>query len=191
MADVKTLVSELVATEGVALEDLERALQNEDSIAVPGEFVSEGAAALPDHEIEKSEALYKIINTLKIPQKIKLAMFGNQTARGLLIRDKNKLIPMFVLQNPRISENELYEFARNTNLSEQVLRTIAGTSEWMKSYRMKIAVVSNPKVPVDVSMKWVKFLQKQDLRRLSRSKNIPQVVANQCRRLMEADKPGE
>ncbi len=189
---------ELVAVEsGLKREEIAQALKAESKIELPEDLVHElPEAEVPSataetegsekaKEVDLNDVLYKIINDLTIPQKIKLALFGNQTARGLLIRDKNRVIPMFVLQNARITENELFEFARNTNLSDAVLRVIAGNPEWMKTYRMKFAVCSNPKMPIDVSVKWVKFLQKQDLRRLSKSKNIPQVVANQARKLIE------
>jgi hypothetical protein len=150
-----------------------------DNINLPVELINE------DISEAKEAPLHAQIKEMGIPQKIKLALLGNQMARGLLIRETNKQIPLFVLQNPRLTENEVYEFARNANLNEQVFRTIAGNAQWMKSPSVKYAIVSNPKTPMDVSIKWVKYLQVKELRNLAKSKNIPQVVVTQSRKLLE------
>ena len=42
---------------------------------------------------------------MSVPEKIRLAMLGNQEARNLLIHDPNKVIPLAVLRNPKITED--------------------------------------------------------------------------------------
>ncbi len=166
-----------------ALEAQVRAvIEGQDEIVVPNELLDDLTGELTQ---EQTENLYAIIKDMPIPGKIKLALFGNQTARTLLIRDTNKQIPQFVLKNARITENEILEMARNSNLDEAVHRGLANNPSWMKSYAIKLAIVSNPKVPIDISLRWVKHIQEKDLRRLSKSKNIPQVIASQCRKLLE------
>lgn len=125
------------------------------------------------------------IRDLSIPQRIKLAMFGNKAARIALLRDPNRMVQMFVLDNPRISDGEIYDVAKNTNVDEAVLRAVASNAQWMKGYAMKLAVCMNPKMPVDVTLKWFKYLTDKDLVMLSRSKNVPQVLASQARKLSE------
>lgn len=142
-----------------------------------------------DMEAEEKEAYEKnllvLIRGLTIPEKIKLALKGNSIARALLIRESNKLIPMFVLENPGLTDFEVQEFARNKELDEGVLREISKNPTWMRLYSIKHSIVANPKTPIDVSIKWVKFLQDKDLRALAKSKNIPQVLAGQCRKVLE------
>ena len=178
--NLEELVDAFIASipEQVEREEIKLAVKGDDKIVLPQELLDENAK-------DSGAPLYKIIADLSIPQKIKLALFGNLTARNLLIRDTNRQIPFFVLQNARVTENEIQEWARNTNLSDQILRQIASNPEWMKSYNIKVSIVSNPKVPIDASLKWVKFLQTADLRRLAKSKNIPQVIANQCRKMLD------
>ena len=155
-----------------------------DGINLPNELTADSPAAAAA-DPAKSENLYKILKDATMPQKIKLAMFGNQFVRGMLIRDTNRIIPQFVLQNPRISENEINEFARNKDLDEAVLREIGNNSTWMKNYATKLNICFNPKVPLDVAMKWIKHLTTSDLARLGKSKNVAQVVATQSRKLSE------
>lgn len=125
------------------------------------------------------------ISKMKLPGRIKLAMFGNATARGLLIRDPNRIVQQFVLKNPRIQLRELEDFARNPNLSEQVLRTISSNAAWTKSYLVKLHLCLNPKTPSDLAVKWVKYLNQTDVRKLAKSKNVPQVVVTTARRRLE------
>lgn len=151
----------------------------EDDIEIPKEFLADV------EDGEEQGNLYSIINEMGIPQKIKLALFGNKLARAILIRDSNRQVSMVVLQNAGLGEGEILDFIRNPNLDDQIHRSIVRNSTWMKNYEMKAAVVANPKIPIDVALKFVKFLNNKDLKRYSKSKNIPQVIATQCKKISQ------
>ena len=159
-------------------DELKTIASGADAIVLPAELVKDG----PDTGEESAAAM---ISALRIPEKIKLALYGNKVARGTLIKDRYRQIPLFVLQNPRLTESEVLEFAKNTGLEQVVLRAIAAAPTWIKSYAIKLAIVSNPKVPIDASIRFVPHLLDKDLRRLAKSKNIPQAIAVQCRKLAE------
>jgi hypothetical protein len=153
-----------------------------DNIELPADLTDEDGVPA---DAAKSENLYKLVKDATMPQKIKLAMFGNQAVRNMLIRDTNRLVPQFVLQNPRLTDAEINEFARNKDLDEAVLREIGNNTSWMKNYTVKMSICFNPKVPVDVSMRWIKHLTTADLAKLGKSKNVPQVIATQGRKLAD------
>jgi biotin-[acetyl-CoA-carboxylase] ligase BirA-like protein len=132
-----------------------------------------------------SSNLAGLIREMKLGEKMKLGMLGSMTARALLIRDTNRLVRAAVMRNPRLSDNEIVEFARNANMEEQVLRLIAKNKSWMKIYPIKVGIVSNPKTPLDISVRWLKHLKDKELRILSKSKNVPSALVNQCRKLIE------
>ena len=160
-------------------QQVEQIRSGNDQVQVPTELLKEAPAS------PQSQNVAEMLRALKTPQKIKLALFGNRTVRALLIRDSNRQIPLFVLQNAKLTEDEVVEFSRNSNLDDSVLRAIANSSQWMKSYSVKMNIVSNPRVPLDLSLRWLKFVQEKDLRLLARSKNVSSVVANQARKLLE------
>lgn len=140
----------------------------------------------PQEENEaRTTAIGTLIKSMTMAQRIKLALFGNLAARTVLLRDTNKQIPLFVLENPRMTENEVADISRNTQVDESVLRAVGNNTQWMKNYALKINLVSNPKTPIDVAMKWLKFIKDKDLQRLARSKNLSQVIATQSRKLLE------
>ena len=183
-------LSEAISDEQLRME-IKSVQEGTDTAELPEELTEEvsdeEAMRILEEEIKKGESgnIYAQLKEMRLPQKIKLAMFGNRIVRNLLIRDTTRLIPMFVLHNPRITENEINEFAKNSNLDDTVLREIGNNATWMKNHSIKVALVSNPRVPIDVSLKWIKFLKPAELTKLSKSKNIPQVLATQCRKLAE------
>ena len=129
---------------------------------------------------------------MKLGQKIKTAMLGNMGARAMLIRENSRQIRQAVMKNPRLTENEVYEFAKNSNLDKQVFQMIGNDNTWMKSYAIQVAIVSNPKTPMEISIRWIKYLKDKELRDLSKSRNIPSALATQVRKLLETrnKKPG-
>ena len=134
---------------------------------------------------KESQDLRAQIQNMTIPQKIKLAMMGNSVARSLLIFNPNKMIQEFVLKNPRLSEPEVQAFLKSPNISDHALRFIASDKNLMKSYTNRVRLVSNPKTPGDVSMKWIRYLTQTDLKKLSKSRNVPNVVQTMAKRLTE------
>lgn len=150
---------------------------SKDQLTVP-------AKVNPEDEVAKD--LRAQLAEMSVPQKIKLAMFGNAVCRGVLILDPGKMIQQFVLKNPKLGINEIEAFAKNPNISDFVLRTLSESKNWMRNYSLKVSIVSNPKTPGDVALKWLRYLQEGDLRRVANSKNIPQLVATTAKkRLME------
>ena len=127
----------------------------------------------------------RLVSEMSMAQKIKTALLGNATCRRLLIFDPNRLIQDCVLNNPRIALHEIEDFSKNTTVDAQVLRSIANNSNWMKSYKVKLSLVTNAKCPLDLSLKWLKFLQGRDIKNIAKSKNVPQVLQNAAKKLAE------
>jgi hypothetical protein len=71
------------------------------------------------------------------------------------------------------------------------LRLIAAGREWMRNYQIRLALTTNPKTPLVISMRQLQTLTERDIRQLAKSKNVPQAIASQCRRLLFAMRPGE
>ncbi len=153
----------------------------EDAAQFPGELVLEHhIEPAPEARQHQSEWVGK----LSIPQKIRLAMLGNQEARGLLIRDPNKIIPLAVLRNPKISETEVILYAQMRTVPEDVFWAMSKHKTWIKNYLLKATLVSNPKTPLSLAIKLLDYLHDRDLQNLSRSKNVSSVLARSAARLL-------
>jgi hypothetical protein len=142
---------------------------------------------LPEWELSESEfeSLYNKILNLGVAEKIKLALMGNREARDILVRDANRMVAVAVVKSPKIQESEIESISKSRQISEEVLRQIAATKEWTKSYSIKLNLVSNSKTPIPIAMKFLTHIREPDLRKLAKSKNVSGAVASQARRLLE------
>jgi hypothetical protein len=143
---------------------------------------------LPEWELSEGEyeSLYHRILEMGVAERIKLAFLGSKEARDILVRDPNKMIAVAVVKSPKIQESEIEAISKSKHVSEDVLRHIASSKEWSKSYTIKLNLTSNSKTPLPIAMKFLPHLRELDLRRLAKSKNVSSVLATQARRLADA-----
>jgi hypothetical protein len=156
----------------------EQVVAGTDAISVPRDLVDESPAPIPE------KALWARIRTMNVAEKVKLALKGNKDARAILLRDTNKIIPRLVLQNPRISEDEILMLSKDRNTEDEVLRMIAESREWTKIYAVRAALVENARTPVSKALKLLVTLGEREISRLARSKNVPNAIAIQARRIL-------
>jgi len=134
---------------------------------------------------EKKErlSLYQRVTRMRTSERMQLAIKGGREERSLLIRDSSKLVQRAVLKSPRVSEQEIEGFAGMTSLSEDVLRGIAASRNFMKTYSVVRALTFNPKCPVDISIALMTRLLITDLKRLCSNKNIPETLRTSAQKL--------
>jgi len=142
----------------------------------------------PEPEEARMNRLTKKVGSLSVSEKIKLALKGGGEARGILIRDSNKLVVLSVLDNPKITESEIEAVARNRSVMEDALRVITKNREWMKNYSVQLALTNNPKTPVPITIKLVPYLKKKDIQMLEKNKNVPEAVRATARKFAKASK---
>jgi len=133
---------------------------------------------------EQRQNLYQKIIKMSVPEKIRLAMLGNRGARNILIIDRNKIIPLAVLRSPKLTENDVLNYAQQRNLPEDVFAYIGKNKRWSKNYLIKLALVNNPKTPLPIAIKFLDYLHDKDLKDLSRSKNISSVISRSAKRVL-------
>lgn len=140
------------------------------------------------HEIHKDieENLSQKISKMSIPEKIKLALKGNKSARMFLIRDPNKQISLSVLSNPKITEDEISFIVKSKSTAEHIMREIAKNNTWSNNYLIVRDMVFNPKTPIDISMNFLGKLSVSDVEKLSKSKEVPSALKNQALRIFMA-----
>ena len=123
------------------------------------------------------DSLYNRIQQMSVTEMVKLASIGTKEARNLLIRNPNRIIVQAVLNSPKITDDEIISFAGNKNLSKEVPLIISNKKEYTKNYMVKAALVNNPKTPLPTAIKFLRHLLPKDLRNVSKSKNVPTVLA--------------
>jgi hypothetical protein len=155
-----------------------------DGIALPSDLTAETTSAAPSEE--RAQSLAGRIRTLSVAERVKLALRGNKEARTLLARDSNSVVVRLLLENPRLTEDEVVAIANNRNADEELLRAIAMRREWTKNYQVRVGLVGNPKTPVPLALRFLALLDDRDVRRLAKSKSVPDAIVGGARRLVAA-----
>lgn len=132
---------------------------------------------------EKYTAWYRI-SMMNTSEKIKLALLGDRNERNILIRDPNKIVALAVLESPKVTESEIESITKMRSVSDEVLKKIGTTKEWIKNYQIACALVKNPKTPVHVSLALLGRMLPKDLRDTCMSKDLPEVIRNTAKRLL-------
>lgn len=149
------------------------------------EFQDLGVEGASPMEEGKRLTLTQRILRMSVAEKIKLATQGNKEARGLLLRDSNRLVAVAVIRSPRITEGEVLMCASNRAMHDDVLRVIYNNRDWTKDYRIKLALVKNPKVPMALAMRFLSTLRDSDVKEIARDRNVPSGIAMQAKKTLE------
>jgi hypothetical protein len=152
--------------------------------------------ARPIREIEKvkkppemrSQTIYQKIQGLTFSDKRLLALRGGRDVRSVLMKDPNREISLTVLENPKITETEVELIAKSRTSSDEAIRKIIKKREWMKSYPIILAIVSNPKTPAGIGISLLSGLKTKDLSSLERNKNIPEAIRSSAKTLLRGRK---
>jgi hypothetical protein len=137
-----------------------------------------------DDEPETEEADPKLLASLPVAQRLKLAMKGTREQRAQLIRDANRIVATAVLSSPKVTEAEVEAFCKMGNVSEDVLRIIAMNRAWVKNYGVVLGLVRNAKTPPALSMQMLNRLTEKDVKMLSVDRNVPEALRLAARRAM-------
>ncbi len=156
----------------------ETIIEGKDEIAVPEELLAEPLAP------KAGENLLLRLRAMSVGERVKLALRGPKEVRTLLLRDANRLVRKFVLQNPTISDQEIIAIAKNRSADEELLRAIGSNREWLKNYQVRLSLVTNPKTPLQIALRHLGSLADRDLGLLAKSKNVSSAVSSQARRLL-------
>ncbi|MBE9527626.1 MAG: hypothetical protein IME99_00135 [Proteobacteria bacterium] len=153
--------------------------------AVAGPESKEGPESSEEPEEEEEGSIYKRLQKMNAAEKIKLGLTGGKAERGLLINDANKIVSNAVLKNPRITDGEIIMLVNSKTASDEVLRMIARNREWVKNPQVKIGLITNPKTPLPIAMRFLDYIEKRELAKIAKSKNVSSVLSSNAMRKME------
>jgi hypothetical protein len=128
-------------------------------------------------------ALIRRIMLMKVKDRIKLGMKGDREARSILIRDPNRVVAHAVINNPRITDQEVEGIAAMRTVSDDVLRVIAVNRHWARQYPVIHNLARNPRTPLPTAISILPRLYTKDLKTLGQNRNIPEAVRRQAARI--------
>ena len=161
----------------------------EQRAAIVNKILGELKAENDDISSERISMISRIMR-MSMKDRVKLAMKGDREARNILIRDPNRVVCQAVIQNPRITEQEVEKIAAMRTVPEDVLRQIAINRQWSRVYSIIHNLARNPRTPIANVMGILVRLQLRDLLALSKNRNVPDSVRRQALRLASTRKGG-
>ena len=124
------------------------------------------------------------IMRMGMKDRVKLAMKGDREARNILIRDPNRIVSQAVINNAKITEQEVENIAAMRSAPEDVLRQIANNRAWSRNYAVVHNLARNPRTPMANVITILSRLQMKDLNALSKNRNVSDAVRRQAFRLV-------
>jgi hypothetical protein len=139
---------------------------------------------------EKYVPLHVRIAEATISEKVRLASVGKGAELLLLARDPNRLVSSAAAKSPLLREPEAVQISASRAMSDEVLRIIAMNRDLVRSYQVKLNLVTNPRTPLSFASRLVSHLRDADLRSVSRSKNVSAAVIQMVQQQLNRKKTG-
>jgi hypothetical protein len=133
-------------------------------------------------------AMINRILRMGMKDRVKLASKGDREARNILVRDPNRIVAQAVVQNARITDQEVEKIASMRSVPEDVLRQIAINRNWARNYVIMHNLARNPRTPLSNVMTILTRLQLRDLQAMMKNRNVSDAVRKQALRLVTARK---
>ncbi|MDM7922522.1 MAG: hypothetical protein QUS14_09515, partial [Pyrinomonadaceae bacterium] len=152
--------------------------------SIVNKIIGEMSADGMEVAAERISVINRIMR-MGMKDRVKLAMKGDREARNILIRDPNRIVCQAVVGNPRITEQEIEKVAAMRSITEDVLRQIANSRQWSRSYQIIHNLARNPRTPIANVLPILTRLQLRDLAALSKNRNVSDAVRRQALRLSQ------
>jgi hypothetical protein len=158
--------------------------------APPDDPPADAVPAASEPEASDRVPLFVSIQRMSVAERMQFARRADKEGRGLLIRDSNKQVALAALANPKVTVQEIEQYAKSRQLDKDILREIGSNMEWLKQYAVLHALAANPRTPLPIALKLLSRLKTLNLKLLSTDRNLASVVRIAATRLMKARREG-
>ena len=158
----------------------EFAFESPEQIAANIQRIIEGENLEGGEVTAERVSLIRRIMLMNTRDRMKLGMKGDREARSILIRDANKVVCSAVINNPRITDQEVENISAMRTISDEVLRLIALNRAWARSYPIIHNLARNPRTPIPTAIGILPRIRTKDLL------NLSEAVRRQAHRLVGA-----
>lgn len=134
-------------------------------------------------------SLIRRIMFMTVKDRVKLGIKGDREARGILVRDANKIVATAVMHNPRLTEHEVENIAAMRTVAEEVLRLIGMNRAWARKYPIIHNLARNPRTPMATAVHILSRIRTKDLKSITMNRNVSEAVRRQAYRLAEMRTP--
>jgi hypothetical protein len=173
---------------GLSPDSEDSALPEDDMVETPYDELETDTESEDQDQINEEDeqflSKFKTAQLMGIGEKIKMALSGDKEWRSILVKDSNKLVSGSVIKNPRITESEILTLVKSGIQNDEIMRLICANKEWVKSYKIRKALIENNRTPVQNATRYLNTMDVKDLAFFAKSKNIATVISTLAKRLL-------
>jgi hypothetical protein len=196
-ADDAWVIAQHIEVSDVDIDDswLARELIEEMMVETPEQTAANAQAVINAERLEGDAtperiSLIRRIMFMTVRDRVKLGMKGDREARGILIRDSNKIVAAAVMHNPRVTEHEVENIASMRTVSDEVLRLIGLNRAWARSYPIIHNLARNPRTPMTTAVQILPRIRGKDLQAIAQNRNVSEAIRRQAYRISEMRRHG-
>jgi hypothetical protein len=126
---------------------------------------------------------------LTLGERRALARQPSRKAFDKLLSDPLPMVVKNLLENPRLTEDDVLRMAARRPAYPQVIGEVARHPTWSQRARVRMAIVQNPGTPPELSVPLVRLLIRPELMQVVSAPDVPAVVRAAASELLERRPP--
>lgn len=135
-------------------------------------------------------ALLERLPGLALGEKIALARLAGPVLVAALRQESQPRVIAALLDNPRLTEEQLAPLAASDSAAPTVLAAIGSHPRWSARYPLRLALVRNPRLPAELALVLLPGLLRADLEPLARDPRLAPAVRQRAATLCSSSGSG-
>ncbi len=124
------------------------------------------------------------IKNMSVKDKMMLAPKADKAERAILLRDLNASVARLIIRNPRITDTEIAQIAKDFATPADVLEAIVKNRKWILNPEIRLAIVKNPRTPTPLALNQLNYVQVKDLAFIAKSQHVRESIKNEALKLL-------
>jgi hypothetical protein len=155
---------------------------NASSVTQENDAVSDAESP---NDLQARSPAHERLRNLPVVQQIKLALKADTVERILLERLYGKGVWESLLRNPRITPPEVARIAKMGSLPRPLLEVIVGNGAWLGVPEVRRALLTNPRLSVDVVPRILRLMPKHELKLVPTQTAYASAIREHARRMLK------
>jgi hypothetical protein len=126
---------------------------------------------------------------LTLGERRALARRPSRAALDKLLRDPHPMVVQNLLQNPRLTEDDVVRMVARRPAYPEVIAEVARHPRWSQRARVRMAIVQNPGSPPALAVPLIRLLIRPELMQVVEAADIPALVRAAASELLERRPP--
>ena len=126
---------------------------------------------------------------LTLGERRALARRPNRRAFDKLLRDPHPMVIRQLLQNPKLTEDDVVRLIARRPARQEVIREVAQSLRWLSRSRVRLTIILNPGAPPEIAMPLLPVCKRTELKEVVQATEASMVLRGTALELLERRPP--